>query len=83
MRDNETFSQLKVLDASSESAHMKVERNQRSVERLVASAMSNPVHSENLVTVFYQLLNYLVGINVVLLRACDRFSSGPYLHFST
>lgn len=83
MRDDVASSQLKVLDATSESAHMKVESNQRSVERLVPSTMSNPVQSENLVTVFYQLLNYLLGINVGSLRACEKLSSAPYLHFST
>jgi hypothetical protein len=83
MRDDVASSQLKVLDATSESAHMKVERYQRCVERLVASAMSNPVHSENLVAVFCQLLNYLLGINAGSLGACEKFLFGLYVHFST
>ena len=83
MRDDVVSSKLKMLDTTSESAHMKVERNQRSVERLVASTMSNLVHSENLVTVFYQLPNYLLEINVRSLRACEKFPSGPCAHFST
>jgi hypothetical protein len=66
MRGDVASSQLKVFDATSESAHMKVERNQCSVKRLVASPMSNPVHSANLLSVFYQLLNYLLEINGVL-----------------